>query len=47
MKNDIRNAFEKITPVRSNDEVLSYVLRRSNDMENMTSKKKISFKISD
>lgn len=44
MKNDIKNAFEKITPVRSNDEILSYVLRRSNDMENMTSKKKISFK---
>ena len=44
MKNEIKNAFEKITPTRSNDDVLSYVLRRSNDMENMTSKKKISFK---
>ncbi len=44
MKDDIKNVFEKITPVRSNDEVLSYVLRRSNDMKNMTSKKKISFK---
>lgn len=44
MNNDIKNAFEKITPVRSNDEILSYVLRRSNDMKNMTSKKKIRFK---
>ncbi len=44
MKNDIKKAFEKITPVRSNDEIFSYVLRRSSDMENMTSKKKISFK---
>ncbi|MBO5377919.1 MAG: hypothetical protein J6A41_05985 [Ruminiclostridium sp.] len=44
MKNDIVNAFEKITPARSNDEVLSYVLRRSNDMENITKKKKISFR---
>ncbi len=44
MKTDVKNAFEKITPVRSNDEILSYVLRRSNDMENLNSKKKISFK---
>lgn len=44
MKNDIKNAFEKITPPRSNDEILSYVLRRSKDMEKMTDRKKISFK---
>ena len=44
MKNDIKNAFERITPTRSNDEILSYVLRRSNDMEKLNNKKKISFK---
>ncbi len=30
MKNDIRNAFEKISPVRSDDEIFTNVIRRSN-----------------
>ena len=43
MKKYIDRAFEKLTPVRSDEEIISYVLRRSEKMNSRNEKPKIRF----
>lgn len=44
MKNKVNSYFEKITPVRSNEEILSGVLRKAEEMEYTKNKHKFSVK---
>ncbi len=44
MKNKVNNYFDKITPIRSDEEILTGVLRKAEEMERTKCRHKLSFK---
>ena len=44
MKNNVKKLFDKVTPVRSDFEILEGVLRKAEEMDNRNSSKKINIK---